>query len=695
MSKNLATVTLLPYNRVMDSGSVLGVNTFGPVEGSPLLPPEILTVYFLAFLFFLSLVYFFIYRRKRPVTLWHHIKLLTLSAIIIKIVFILGVGVLAFYWLFPTPQVTKTTPSFASNNFPTTNKIEILFDRPLDRSELVKSITPEVPGRWVFENSLYTTHLYRKLVFYPTFSLKPNTKYTVNIAEITSLTKQSTPYNYNFDFTTQASPDVLSITPTSEAKDIEIDSEIKVNLTAPNPGTSEFIFEFIPPVEYQTNLDLDKKVYSLKPKALKQGTKYSLTIKKTDLILNLQEATIFERSQTSSVYESSFTTTESPGISSFKPQSSTNISLNPTFQIIFSQAMNQESVEENFSIEPKRAGTFNWINEKTLEFTPLLEYEKNYVIKIAKGTKTTGAGYFEEDVIKSFSTIGSPKILSITPSNDWQAVNINTPVKITFDQAVDKQAAQSKFKISPEVEGSFSWQDNTLIFTPTRPLAFTTNYIISIEPGLRGSYGLNSKEQFISNFTTSDETTKLAVPAYLQKYSLSCEIASLRMALAFKGVHLDEDTIHREVGQDPTAHQGDIWGNPHGAFVGNINGRQMSDGYGVHWEPIAKAANLHRSATAFQGWSIAQLTEALSAGNPVVIWVYSSGGWPTTWKTPDGLTINAARDEHAVTAVGFVGSPANPSQLIINDPLVGQVYWNRAVFDKKWAMFGRAGVVVN
>lgn len=44
--------------------------------------------------------------------------------------------------------------------------------------------------------------------------------------------------------------------------------------------------------------------------------------------------------------------------------------------------------------------------------------------------------------------------------------------------------------------------------------------------------------------------------------------------------------------------------------------------------------------------------------------------------------------------VGFVGSAKNPTQIIVNDPLVGQVYVSRAVFDKKWEIFGRSGVVI-
>jgi uncharacterized protein YvpB len=652
--------------------SVLGINTFGPVEGSPLIPPGLLTGYFVVFLAVLLVFYLYLYFKKRPATIWHKFKLLTLTALIIKVVFSVGGGLLAAYWLIPTPSIEQTNPLPQAQNFPTTSKIEIIFDRPVDRSLLQKTITPETPGRWVFEDSIYTTHLYRKLVFYPTLSLKTDTQYNILLSQIQNLTPSSKPTSYGFDFKTQKSPKVVSVFPISGQEEVEITSTIQITLDEANSNVSEFEFLFSPQIPFDKSLDQTKKVYTLTSKeGLKQGTKYTLSIKKTDVTLNLQDTMVTERGQMETEYEGTFTTKQAPGVASFEPQSTTNLPLNTTFQIVFSQEMDRQSVQSSFTTDPKLIGAFSWTDDKTLNFKPQnLEYEKSYTLKIAKGVKVKdGAGFTTEDIVKQFTTIGSPKIIASSPTNNLTAVNINSPVKITFDQAVDQTTAESKFTITPFIEGSFSWSGNTLIFTPTKPLSHTTNYTVILDPGVRNNLNLTSKSETKISFTTADATTKLAVPAYLQKYSLSCEIASLRMALAFKGVNLDEDTIHSQVGQDPTPHQGNIWGNPHGAFVGNINGR-------------------------FQGWSISQLTESLLAGNPVVIWVYSSGGWPTAWKTPDGLTINAARDEHAVVAVGFVGSPHNPTQLIINDPLVGQVYWNRALFDKKWNIFNRAGVVV-
>jgi len=166
------------------------------------------------------------------------------------------------------------------------------------------------------------------------------------------------------------------------------------------------------------------------------------------------------------------------------------------------------------------------------------------------------------------------------------------------------------------------------------------------------------------------------------------------MALVYKGVNESEENLLNAVGYDPTPHQGNVWGDPHKAFVGNVDGRQMVDGYGVYWEPIARAGSIYRETKSFENWTVDQLTNEIANDNPVVIWVYSSGGVPTTWYTPDGKEIYATSGEHAVTAVGFVGSTDDPTHIIVNDPLVGQVYWPRVLFDKKWSTFSNSGVVV-
>lgn len=676
--------------------AVLGAEYFGPVAGSPLLPPHILTFYFILFLILLCAAYVYLHRKRKPVYFKHKVKLLLVATAAIQISLIGGSLFVAGYWLIPQPNIMHTNPPKDASNSLTTQKIEIEFDRPVSRKLLEKQITPDVPGRWIFEDAMYATHLYRKLVFYPTESLATNTSYTIKLSHIKNMLNVSAPYDYSFSFKTQESPKVMTVIPSDKKQGVAIEKPIIIKLTQPNDNVSQFDFEFSPNIPLNTTLDAEKHTYTLTPKQkLQQGTDYQIKIRKTDLTWNLQENKIINRSATAEEYTGSFKTQEAPGVQTFTP-SQDNAPITSTISLVFSQDMDKESVADAFSIDPPTQGALSWKDTKTLIFTPdKLAYEKNYKITIGKGAKALhSSSYIEEDITKQFTTIGSAKVTSIYPNDSWKSVAITNPIKMTFDQDVNKKSAESHFLISPPIPGSFRWEGTTMIFQPASPFTYATTYTATLKSGIQSTQGLDSKKEFATTFTTQEGTFRLPVPIYLQQHTLSCELASLRMALAYKNVHVSEEKLLDQVGVDTTPHNGNIWGDPYSLFVGNVNGKQMADGYGVYWGPIARVARLYRNAEEFQNWSISQLTDALSKGNAVVIWVYSSGGYPTSWRTPDGKEIFALRDEHAVTAVGFVGRPDNPSEIIINDPLYGQVYWSRSLFDRKWNSFGRSGVVV-
>jgi uncharacterized protein YvpB len=187
----------------------------------------------------------------------------------------------------------------------------------------------------------------------------------------------------------------------------------------------------------------------------------------------------------------------------------------------------------------------------------------------------------------------------------------------------------------------------------------------------------------------------LAVAMDYQDQPLSCEAAALKMALAGVGVKVTEKMIMNRVGYDPTPHKGKIWGDPNKAFVGNIAGRQITTGYGVYWGPIAKAAQKWRpTSTAFSKGTVTQLTAAIKAGHPVVVWGVIGSAYSTTWKTRAGKTIYAWKGEHARTVVGFYGSASQPTAFIINDPVAGRLTWSSATLLKNWTTFNRSGVIV-
>lgn len=680
--------------QMLNDAQVLGITSPPPVAGSPLVTPEMITAYCLTFFVSLIVLYTIFHFIKKPLLLSHKLKLVLVISLFLKIALVTSIGLAASFWLLPTPRIEKTVPTIYETGVINNPRIEITFNKPVNRGSLVKKILPETPGIWTYEDPIYATHLYKKLVFHPTITLRPSTKYTVELSNISNFLKLSPTTAYAYSFTTKATPIISSVTPKSGTQNVGINSPITILLTDSNDSGSIFDFQFSPSVDSEIQTSADKKSYIIRPKNLLQGTTYTLSVKKTDTLVHILTNTIVERANTLTAYEGSFTTKEQPGISRFQP-SGGEIQPSSQVEMTFTQPMDRTSVESTFETNPKLNGSFSWRDDSSVIFIPTnMQFGTTYHVKIPKDTKSKDGGFLTGNIEKTFTTIGEVHVEKFYPADGWKAVGTTNEIKVTFDQEVDKTDAQNKFKITPSVDGTFSWYRNTLIFRPLKSYSYSTLYTVEVLQDVKSVKGLNSKVKFQAQFTTQDETIKLGVPAYLQKYSLSCEIAALRMALEFRGIPVSEDEILDKIGIDNTPRNGNIWGNPHLAFVGNVNGKQMVTGYGVYWEPIARVARIYRNATEFRGWNISQLTSMIKANNPVIIWVYSSNGTPTGWDTLEGNKVQAVRGEHAVVAVGFVGQIDNPTAIIVNDPLLGQVQWPRLFFDTKWNAFGQSGVVV-
>jgi hypothetical protein len=87
----------------------------------------------------------------------------------------------------------------------------------------------------------------------------------------------------------------------------------------------------------------------------------------------------------------------------------------------------------------------------------------------------------------------------------------------------------------------------------------------------------------------------LNVPWYQQAYVLSCESASLRMALAYEGIATTDRAVLDIIGSDLRGpvfdSSGMHWGDPFATFVGNVNGSEVAlTGYGTYYPTIEHAA---------------------------------------------------------------------------------------------------------
>jgi hypothetical protein len=76
----------------------------------------------------------------------------------------------------------------------------------------------------------------------------------------------------------------------------------------------------------------------------------------------------------------------------------------------------------------------------------------------------------------------APRVVSSPPA---ARVQVYDPLAITFDQRMDRNSVEASFRISPSVSGTLQWSNmfRTVTFIPSSPLAFDTEYAVTVDTG--------------------------------------------------------------------------------------------------------------------------------------------------------------------------------------------------------------------
>lgn len=598
----------------------------------------------------------------------------------------------AVYQFVLPPRVLGASPS-SERSVSLDSKIQVRFNKPIKEDALRVRIEPHIPGSFRFEDTILNRRFFKTITFYPDTYLKPSQDYQIIVEDIQTILSQGKG-TYKFQFTTMSIPTIVRSSVADKEKDVSTCQSLDFFLDQEATDLVDFDFRLDPAIESDI-VHKDSKTYTFKPKeCLGQGVTYALVV---DRVITLHDGDyVTSQSQPEPVYQLVFTTKSPPKIASYSPIGQAVLTSTRELVLIFSEPMPQEKAVKQLNLSPPLAGFWRWENETKLVYiiTEPLKAATTYSITLPKGIEDQRGGFLEEDIRLPFTTLGPVQVTKFSPKQGATGISTSTEIKISFDQPIDEASAISLFTLEPSVNGTTSWQGNTLIFKPAAPLPKDTSYTITIRPGVKAIQGADSVKQFTASFVTEESVTLLAIGLDYQDKALSCEAAALKMALRYRGVAVSEDDIMARIGFDPTPRQGHIWGDPDAAFVGDINGAQNSSGYGVHWEPIAKAAKTWRQANAFSNWSVEELAASLAAGNPVVIWGVQGRSSRDDWQTPAGRLIKAWKGEHVRTVVGFRGNPANPRQFILNDPIAGRLTWSTAQLQANWGTFNNSGVVV-
>ncbi|MEX2054792.1 MAG: C39 family peptidase [Candidatus Andersenbacteria bacterium] len=195
-------------------------------------------------------------------------------------------------------------------------------------------------------------------------------------------------------------------------------------------------------------------------------------------------------------------------------------------------------------------------------------------------------------------------------------------------------------------------------------------------------------------YPASAQQISIPVAFHRQEQSLSCEVAALKIALAAHNIEVSEAALISKLPFDPTPKRGGVWGDPNKGFVGNIDGRMLVTGYGVHWDPIATLGAAYTATEVIRHGSPQQLAQHIAAGTPVIIWGYYGARQLYSWQTPSGETVTAANGEHTMVVYGFDGTTASPTRFYLMDPSIGAISWTMAELMHNWSALQHMGVAV-
>lgn len=195
----------------------------------------------------------------------------------------------------------------------------------------------------------------------------------------------------------------------------------------------------------------------------------------------------------------------------------------------------------------------------------------------------------------------------------------------------------------------------------------------------------------------ANDSFEINAPMHHQEHNLSCEVASLRSALLYRGIGVSEaELIRQQPVSKPLEFKNGVWGDPSKGYVGDIDGSQPRlTGYGIYWQPIAELARKYRPAESFRHVDWPFIKTNVLSGNPTIVWGnYNQNPQTLIWKTSQGAGVLGFIGEHTYIVLGWEGDPNHPDKIILLDPMRGRLTMSFADFMQNWSYLDYSGVVV-
>lgn len=237
--------------------------------------------------------------------------------------------------------------------------------------------------------------------------------------------------------------------------------------------------------------------------------------------------------------------------------------LDGAITIKFDQPMDQESVEDAFTIEPVGGreavnGTFSWPQDDTLVFTPSSRLGRAEDYRVLIGARAAGRNgqRLEEPVRLLFQTTGFLDVAQTIPTADSNDIGVDASITVLFNRPVvplvstgQQAGLPEPIEIAPAVEGEGEWVSTSIFrFTPTDGLQGATTYEVTIPAGLEDVTGGVLEEPVSWSFTTLQPSVAQIVAgngegevaptsAVTVTFNMDMDRASTEAAIALEPAH--------------------------------------------------------------------------------------------------------------------------------------------------------------
>lgn len=199
-----------------------------------------------------------------------------------------------------------------------------------------------------------------------------------------------------------------------------------------------------------------------------------------------------------------------PNILSIFPEDNTiDFSTRDTIEIMFDQRMDRTTTEQAFALSPGVSGKLFWREQdKKLMFFPTVPFDQEtiYRVGIAASAKTIYDANLEQEFSSTFTTgtAAGSNVVSGSPADGSEGVSNIPEIILTFDTRMNTITTQNAFSITPDLNGSFSWNDgyDSLYFNASNPGTPGETYTVTLATSARNYYGGYLLDEFSFSFTT-------------------------------------------------------------------------------------------------------------------------------------------------------------------------------------------------